>query len=126
MYHVGRDGDSLTMSSFSHLEYGGGWGRVMRSVASTALGTPVAGLFFFTVENVSLPYLCIIAISMVILKFPLPEDLVKDAIQKGILHFSLYFSPQSLVCVFVHLLIPSHVSTCVRTQGGVILLEYRR
>lgn len=43
MYLIGRNGDSLVGDPLSHLEYGRE--GVMRSVASIALGIPVAGLF---------------------------------------------------------------------------------
>lgn len=73
------------------------------SVASTALGTPVAGLFLI-IENVSLPYLYFTAISMVISKFPVPGDSGKGCYSEGNFHFSLHcFLPTAwFVCLFTY------------------------
>lgn len=88
-----------------------------RSVASTALGTPVAGLFSI-IENVPLPYLYFTAISMVISKFPVAGDSGKGCYSEGnFAFFTALFSPHSLVCVFVHLLFPTHGSFWVRLRG---------
>ena len=71
----------------------------MRYVTFTALGTPVAGLFFI-IENLSLPYLYFIAFSMVISKFSLPGESGKRCYSEGnFAFFSLFLSIRTMLVV---------------------------